>query len=103
MPYRSFLFYNVAGALVWGAGTLLIGFLIGERAEHALRSMSVGAGIAVVVGVALALFIRRRRTHAQRIASPPVHLLLGDQEAEPSPQTEAPRPQGRGFADSEVA
>ena len=30
MPYRRFLFYNVLGALVWGAGVTLAGFYLGQ-------------------------------------------------------------------------
>ncbi len=31
MRYRTFLMYNVAGALIWGAGVTFIGYYLGEK------------------------------------------------------------------------
>jgi undecaprenyl-diphosphatase len=37
MPYRTFLFWNVAGGATWATGFTLLGFLAGEGYEAALR------------------------------------------------------------------
>jgi membrane-associated protein len=30
MRYRTFLVYNIAGAIVWGAGVTLLGYFLGQ-------------------------------------------------------------------------
>ena len=70
MPYRSFLTYNIAGALVWGIGTVLIGYLAGEAAISAVESASIYAAALVAAGSIAYLLLRRRRT-SNRIAGTP--------------------------------
>jgi membrane-associated protein len=67
VPYRTFLLYNVIGAIVWGVGYCLLGYLAGS-AYSAVESR-VGTGLAVAVAVvvvaAVAVWVvRRRRTAA---------------------------------------
>jgi membrane-associated protein len=68
MPYRRFLAYNAAGALVWGVGVCMIGYSAGASFAHAqqqLGRLSALLLIAVVVtGIAYVLVRRRaRRRH----------------------------------------
>ena len=49
MPYRRFLVFNAAGALVWGAGFVLLGYLAGNSYEAVAKA--AGRDIAVVIAV----------------------------------------------------
>ncbi|MDQ0693516.1 DedA family protein [Arthrobacter sp. W4I7] len=71
MPYRRFLVFNAAGALVWGAGFVLLGYLAGNSYEAVAKA--AGRDIAVVIAVlAVAGLIawhfgsRRQRQRAAR-------------------------------------
>ena len=49
MPYRTFLFYNVAGALLWAAGMPLAGFFLGAAFPSIDRYViPVVAGIIII-------------------------------------------------------
>lgn len=66
MPYGRFLAYNAAGAVVWGIGFVLLGFLAGNSyeavAQAAGRDIAVViAAVAVVALVAWHFRSRRRR------------------------------------------
>ncbi|SDY39065.1 membrane protein DedA, SNARE-associated domain [Micromonospora pattaloongensis] len=64
MRYPRFLAFNVAGGVVWGTGTVLLGYLAG--ASYAAIARTAGhaaAGVAAVLAVAALLWwrVRRRR------------------------------------------
>ncbi|MDQ3462796.1 MAG: DedA family protein [Actinomycetota bacterium] len=62
MPYRPFLVYNLAGAIVWGTGTVLVGYVAGETAIDAVESASVfTAALVATVGI-LVYLVHRQRT-----------------------------------------
>ncbi|TFV91091.1 DedA family protein [Blastococcus sp. CT_GayMR16] len=66
MPYRRFLAFNAAGALVWGVGVVLLGFFAGHSyaaAERALGRTSAVLLAAVVLALAVGVLVRRRRRH----------------------------------------
>jgi membrane protein DedA with SNARE-associated domain len=64
IPYRLFLAANMAGGIVWAAGTGLAVYVIGRTAEHWLSRFSWFALIlAVMAGVVTTLVIRRRSRH----------------------------------------
>ena len=69
MPYRRFLAYNAAGGLVWGIGSVLLGYLAGN--SYAAFEQTFGRTVALVTA-ALVLIglvvwgIRRRRELAGR-------------------------------------
>ena len=65
MPYRRFLVANAAGGIVWGVGTVLLGYLAGNSYERVEKTFGRGAAVAVAVVAIAALVIwtiRRHRT-----------------------------------------
>ena len=66
MPYRTFLVFNAAGALVWGSGVTLLGFFAGGsyvRVEQALGRGTAGlTALVVLVGLVAWLRVRHRRS-----------------------------------------
>jgi membrane-associated protein len=66
--YRTFTVYNVVGALIWGVGYCLLGYLAGHA--YAVVASRVGAGLAIAIGLLLAAAIafwavRRHRARAR--------------------------------------
>ena len=65
LRYRTFLIYNAAGALLWGIGYTLLGYIVGLSFEHVLKVVGlwslVAVGVVVFVAVVVGLVIRRRR------------------------------------------
>ncbi len=64
MRYRVFLFFNALGAIVWGVGYTLLGYIVGLSFEHVLSTVGLWSLVvvaAVVVVVVVVHFIRRRR------------------------------------------
>ena len=82
LPYRTFLGYNVAGAVGWGTLSVMLGYLGGSSWRHVEHIASrVGlAALAVLALAVLAGYLVRRtgprpltRVAALVAASPPVH------------------------------
>ena len=69
VPYRTFLVFNVTGALIWGTAMVVAGYLAGNS-WHTLAHLFSGAGIVltvlVVAGLAAVYLVRRRRRGATR-------------------------------------
>jgi membrane protein DedA with SNARE-associated domain len=65
MRYPRFLAYNAAGGLVWGAGSVLLGYLAGNSytvVEHTFgRATALIAAALVVIGVVVWSIRRHRR------------------------------------------
>lgn len=66
MPYPRFFVYNAAGGVVWGVGTVSLGYLAG--ASYAAIGKTAGGGAAIAVAlITITIFvtwrIRRRRRH----------------------------------------
>ena len=65
MPYRRFLAYNAAGGLVWGVGSVLLGYLAGNSyaaVEKTFgRATALVAAAVVVIGLVVWSIRRRRR------------------------------------------
>jgi membrane-associated protein len=65
MPYRRFLAYNAAGGLVWGVGSVLLGYLAGNSYTVIEKTFGRAAALVVAAVVVIALVvwsIRRRRS-----------------------------------------
>jgi membrane-associated protein len=71
MRYRRFLAYNAAGGLVWGTGSVLVGYLAGNSYAAVERTFGRAVAIVVTALVGIALIgwsIRRRRR--ERVTQP---------------------------------
>ncbi|MBP0460776.1 DedA family protein [Streptomyces montanisoli] len=65
MPYWKFLIANLLGGVVWAGGTTLIVYEVGKVAEAWLKRFSyLGLVLAVVIGVASMLVVKRRANKA---------------------------------------
>lgn len=62
LEWRTFLFYNAAGAVVWSVTIGLVGYLLGESWETLERwvGRSAVVALAAVVAVAIVLIVRAR-------------------------------------------
>jgi len=64
MPYPRFFLANVAGALCWGAGLILLGYL--AASTPLLRDAAVGVAIVVVLASAIPGLLRWRSARCSR-------------------------------------
>ena len=81
MPYRSFLVANAGGGIVWAGGVTALVYTLGIVAKPWIDRFSYAAlGVAVVGGIAVFLFLRRRaeKHHA---------ALADDPTTQPGPVT----------------
>jgi membrane-associated protein len=81
MPYRRFLVANVAGALSWAAGLVLLGYFAYEVPWLRRAAIAV-AGVSILVAVIVGFVRWLRRRRAARRGNP----QLGHSE-EPTTQT----------------
>jgi membrane-associated protein len=68
LRYRKFLAYNAAGAVMWGVGSVLLGYLAGSSYKAVERAVGpiAAATVAVIVIIGVIIWqIRRRRADAQ--------------------------------------
>jgi membrane-associated protein len=71
LRYRTFLFWNLLGAIAWGVGYTLLGYVVGVSFEHVLGEIGLWSLVVVVlliVGVVI-IQVRRRRRERARIRS----------------------------------
>lgn len=68
--YRTFTLYNVLGALIWGTGYVILGYLAGSA--YGVVEREVGAGLAIAIGtlVVLALAVWAYRRHRRTARGP---------------------------------
>jgi membrane protein DedA with SNARE-associated domain len=92
MPYGRFLLANASGGIVWASGLTYIIWFLGQAAEKWLSRVSwIGLVVALLVGVAVTLLIRRRTTklvEQHEAASPTAEA------ASPAGEADAPGPAG---------
>jgi membrane protein DedA with SNARE-associated domain len=61
MPWRSFLFWNATGGVVWATAVGLLAYSFGHAAEHAIKTAGlIGLIGAVVLAAAIWLVLHRR-------------------------------------------
>ncbi|SEP88151.1 membrane protein DedA, SNARE-associated domain [Streptomyces sp. yr375] len=66
MPYWKFLTANILGGIVWAGGTTAVIYYVGVVAEAWLKRFSwLGLVLAVLIGVASMLIIKRKAKQAQ--------------------------------------
>ncbi len=68
VPYRTFLFYNVTGGIIWGVGYCLLGYLAGSAYSAVETRIGTGLAVAaaVIVVAAAAVWAVRRHRAAPR-------------------------------------
>jgi hypothetical protein len=102
MPYGRFLLANASGGILWASGLTYIIWFLGQAAEKWLsRASWIGLVVALLVGVAVTLLIRRRTTKLveQHEAASPAESPAGEADA-PAPAGEADAPAPAGEADA---
>lgn len=66
MPYPEFFAYNVAGAVIWGAGSVAAGFFFGRAAEEILERAGLWGGVALAVAAVAGFLLWRWRRSRER-------------------------------------
>ncbi|MFI7873035.1 DedA family protein [Streptomyces sp. HUAS CX7] len=73
MPYWKFLIANLLGGIVWAGGTTAVIYYVGVVAEDWLKRFSwLGLVVAVAIGVASMLIVKRRAGKVQPETEPVV-------------------------------
>lgn len=81
LPYPRFLAWNALGGLLWATAFVVLGYLAGSqyaRIEHYANYI----GIALLIGIALTLYIRHRRS-ARTASATTGHPESDDHDARP--------------------
>ncbi|MDN4643068.1 DedA family protein [Arthrobacter sp. PsM3] len=69
MHYPTFLAFNVAGGLVWGAGCVLLGFLAGNSYEAVVKAVGQDITAVAAAAVVIGLIIWKiRKSRDERVA-----------------------------------
>ncbi len=63
MRYRRFLAYNAAGGVVWGVGTVLLGYLAGNSYATIEKTFGRAAALTVAALVVIGVIVWRIRRH----------------------------------------
>jgi membrane protein DedA with SNARE-associated domain len=97
MPYGRFLLANASGGIIWASGLTYIIWFLGQAAEKWLSRVSwIGLIVALLVGLAITLLIRRRtgKLVAQHEAgtSAAGTSAAGNEAPSPAAEDEAPPP-----------
>lgn len=74
MPYRTFVVFNVLGAVAWGAGVTLLGYFLGQIDLVRDNIEPIIVGIVALSLVPVALELRRARRGGWRSADSPGQL-----------------------------
>jgi membrane-associated protein len=79
MRYRTFLFYNALGALVWGSAVCIAGYEVGDSYQRLIHAAGifgyvlVGLIAAVAIALVVARRVRHRRGRAVESSASPAH------------------------------
>ena len=92
-PYRVFTVYNLISGVLWGVGYCLLGYLAG--AAYAAVERTVGAGLAIAVGVvvlaAVGVVVVRRHRRVAHEAGPQTAVQQTPAQQTVVPQTVVPQ------------
>jgi membrane protein DedA with SNARE-associated domain len=78
VPYRKFLAANASGGVVWAFGTAFAVYWAGQAAERYLKNFSwIALVVAIVIGIATTVYLRRR---AERAVAPAKPRVLDDED-----------------------
>jgi undecaprenyl-diphosphatase len=70
VPYGRFVFYNATGALLWGTGFVLIGYVAGaawQRVAGVVSRVGLGLLVLVLAGLVAGRVLRNVREHGERL------------------------------------
>jgi membrane-associated protein len=70
MPYRRFLAWNAAGALIWGVGVVLVGFFAGDSYRMVEQVLGRSSAVLLAVLLVVAAVIWLRRMHRTGVQAP---------------------------------
>lgn len=65
MPWRTFLFWNATGGVVWATAVGVLAYSFGHAAEQAIKTAGL-VGLVGAVAVALGVWVVLRRRHGHR-------------------------------------
>jgi len=70
LRYRTFLFYNAIGGIIWGVGYTLLGYVVGLSFERILKEVGLWslAGVAGIVVVAVVVRMVLKARERRRLA-----------------------------------
>ena len=82
LRYRTFLFWNVLGGIVWGVGYTMLGYVVGLSFQRILTEIGLWslAVVGVLVAGVIVFEVRRRRRDKRRIEA---ELAVLDEEEGP--------------------
>jgi membrane protein DedA with SNARE-associated domain len=66
LRYRTFLFYNALGGLLWGVGYTLLGYLVGRSFTRVVSDLSTASLVLIGVVVVAVIVYKLRRRHSQK-------------------------------------
>ena len=92
MPYRRFLIFNVTGALLWGFGVTLAGYLLGQVIPDIDRYFLIVVGLVILISAlpTLAHLIKEYGPIAHRVAAERLGMGRSRRELASEPLTIAP-------------
>jgi len=93
MRYRTFVMYNIIGALLWGVGVTMLGYWLGQFAfvQNYLEPILIGIVLVSVIPVAVELLRARRNGRKDRAGAASADAVEGAVDETPDLAGEQPR------------
>ncbi len=100
--YRTFLFYDVVGGIIWGVGYCLLGYLAGSA--YAVVEKRVGTGLAILIAalvlVAAGIWAVRRHRATASAPAPSAPAAGGEADGREAAGGEAPGSKAAGHGEA---